>query len=420
MAQNGGPVGPRWMLENRNEMKTVEEAEGDGVALFDTAIGRCGVAWTERGVIGLQLPEETEQSTRERMRSRFPELTETFPPPHAQRATDAVVALMAGEEVDLASIPLDFEGVPAFHREVYEALRRTSRGTTVTYGELAAMAGSPGAARAVGTALRRNPLAILVPCHRVVAAGGKLGGFSAAGGPCTKTRMLGIEGVHFDAAASTPARPEGFDFDPVTALRQLSGADPELGRLIETVGAFTMQLGTTPSVFVALVRSVTYQQLSGKAAGTIYGRLCALFANPEGGPTAEELLRLTDEQLRGAGVSRNKILSMRDLATRQLAGEIPTLAEARLLTDEELVERLLPVRGIGRWTVEMLLMFRLGRPDVLPTTDLGIRNGFARAFGVPLPLPAEIAGRGERWRPYRTVASWYLWRAAEMKDQQPG
>jgi O-6-methylguanine DNA methyltransferase len=396
-----------------------EEYEPEGLALFDTAIGRCGIAWTARGVVGIQLPEETEAATAQRLRRRFPHLCETAPAGAALAAVNAVVELMAGSDVDLASIPLDLEGVPVFHRRVYEALRTTGRGTTLTYGELAELAGSPGAARAVGTALRRNPLAILVPCHRVVAAGGKLGGFSAAGGPCTKTRMLGIEGVTFGAGSSTPVRPEGFDFDPITALRHLQAADPELGRLIEAVGPFTMQLGTTPSIFVALVRSVTYQQLSGKAAGTIYGRLCALFANPEGGPTAEELLRLTDEQLRAAGVSRNKILSMRDLAARQLAGEIPTLAEARRMGDEELVERLLPVRGIGRWTVEMLLMFRLGRPDVLPTTDLGIRNGFARAFGGELPLPAEIAERGERWRPYRTVASWYLWRAAEMKDQQP-
>jgi methylated-DNA-[protein]-cysteine S-methyltransferase len=395
-----------------------EASEPEGLALFDTAIGRCGIAWTGRGVVGIQLPEETEAATTQSLHRRFPHLHETLPAGAALDAVDAVVKLMAGADVDLASVPLDLEGVPVFHRRVYEALRTTSRGTTLTYGELAELSGSPGAARAVGTALRRNPLAILVPCHRVVAAGGKLGGFSAAGGPCTKTRMLGIEGVHFGAEATT-VRPEGFDFDPVTALRHLAAADPKLGRLIEAVGPFTMQLGTTPSIFVALVRSVTYQQLSGKAAGTIYGRLCALFENPEGGPTAEELLRLTDEQLRAAGVSRNKMLSMRDLATRQLAGEIPTLAEARLLGDEELVQRLLPVRGIGRWTVEMLLMFRLGRPDVLPTTDLGIRNGFARAFGEELPLPAQIAERGERWRPYRTVASWYLWRAAEMRNQQP-
>jgi 3-methyladenine DNA glycosylase/8-oxoguanine DNA glycosylase len=140
-----------------------------------------------------------------------------------------------------------------------------------------------------------------------------------------------------------------------------------------------------------------------------------LFDRPEAGPTAEELLELTDDQLRGAGVSRPKILSLRDLAARQLRGEIPTLAESRRLSDEELVTRLTPVRGIGRWTVEMLLMFRLGRPDVLPVEDLGIRRGFSRTFGIAEPLAADVAERGERWRPYRTVASWYLWRAAETK-----
>lgn len=399
--------------------KAEEHPEPEGIAFFDTAIGRCGIAWTANGVVGLQLPEETEAATVERLVERFPALAESAPDGAAASAIDTVVGLMAGKDVDLAAVRLDFDNVSPFHRQVYETLRRTPRGTTVTYGELAAMAGSPGAARAVGTALRRNPLAVLVPCHRVVAAGGKLGGFSAAGGPCTKTRMLGIEGVDFGAVAATPAPTEPFEFDPVTALRHLMEADPDLGRLIEDVGPFEMKLSATPSIFVALVRSVTYQQLSGKAAGTIYGRLCGLFPNPEAGPTAEGLLALTDEQMRGAGVSRNKILSMRDLAERQLAGEIPNLAEARLLSDEELVERLVPVRGIGRWTVEMLLMFRLGRPDVLPSTDLGIRNGFARAFGVPLPSPAEILERGERWKPYRTVAAWYLWRAAEMKDQEP-
>ncbi len=407
------------MRDNSVVIDAERSAAPEGLTFFETDIGRCGLAWTAKGVVGLQLPEENEAATAERLHGRFLEFAEAVPTGAVLKAIDAVVNLMAGEDVDLASVPLDLDAVPEFHRQVYEALRRTRRGTTVTYGELAAMAGSPGAARAVGSALRRNPLAVLVPCHRVVAAGGKLGGFSAAGGPCTKTRMLGIEGVHFGAVAATPPPSEPFEFDPVTALRYLIESDPELGRLINAVGGFEMKLSTTPSIFVALVRSITYQQLSGKAASTIYGRLCSLFANPEAGPTAEGLLALTDEQMRGAGVSRNKILSMRDLARRQLAGEIPNLAEAGLLTDEELVERLVEVRGIGRWTVEMLLMFRLGRPDVLPSTDLGIRNGFARAFGVPLALPADIVARGERWKPYRTVASWYLWRAAEMKDQEP-
>lgn len=391
----------------------------EGFTVFETAIGPCGIAWTERGVVAVQLPEETVEATRHRLQDRFPHLQESEASQVARAALQAIVELTEGRDADLAAVPLDLEGVPAFHRQVYDALRTTRRGTTLTYGELAAMAGSPGAARAVGSALRRNPVAVLVPCHRVVAAGGKIGGFSAAGGVCTKTRMLGIEGVRFGAAEATPPAAGDFDFDRATAVRHLASADPELGRLVEAVGPFTMQLGTTPSIFVALARSVTYQQLSGKAAATIYGRMCALFANPGAGPTAEELLRLTDDQLRGAGVSRPKIRSLRDLAEHQLRGEIPTLAEARLLSDEELVERLTPVRGIGRWTVEMLLMFRLGRPDVLPLDDLGIRKGFARALGGELPSPAQLAERGQLWRPYRTVASWYLWRAAEIKRGVP-
>lgn len=387
----------------------------EGYAFFDTAIGRCGVAWNERGITAVQLPEDTDQATGARISQRFPQLAESVPPPPARAAMEAMAGLLAGEDADLSSIAVDFDGVPAFHRQVYEALRAAPRGTTLTYGELAELAGSPGAARAVGTALRRNPLAILVPCHRVVAAGGKLGGFSAAGGPGTKTRMLAAEGVKFGAAAATPKPFPGFEFDPATALEHLAAADPVLGRLIDEVGPFRMQLSTTPSIFVALARSICYQQLSGRAAETIYGRMCALFARPEAGPTATELLALTDEQLRTAGVSRPKILSLRDLATRQLNGELPTLGEVRELDDEQLVARLTPVRGIGRWTVEMLLMFRLGRPDVLPVDDLGIRRGFGRTFGVVQPLAADVAERGERWRPYRTVACWYLWRAAEAK-----
>lgn len=384
----------------------------EGLRFFETAIGTCGIAWSDGRVVGVQLPEESERVTRSRMARRFPQLSESEPPPAVRAAIDAAIGLLAGREVDLSAVALDFDRVPAFHRRVYEALRNTTRGTTITYGELAARAGSPGAARAVGSALRTNPLAILVPCHRVIAAGGGLGGFSAGGGLSTKARMLAIEGVSLGVGAAT-TRPEGFDFDPATALRHLTGADPELGLLIERVGPFAMRLGSTESIFAALAEAITYQQLSGRAARTIYGRFCALFPAPATGPTADGVLLLTDDQLRGAGVSRPKARALRDLAEHQLRGEIPTLAEARLLTDEELVERLTVVRGIGRWTVEMLLMFRLGRPDVLPVADLGIRRGFARTFGGTLAAPDEVLERGRLWRPYRSVAAWYLWRAAE-------
>ena len=142
--------------------------------------------------------------------------------------------------------------------------------------------------------------------------------------------------------------------------------------------------------------------------------MCALFPRLHEGLTAEKILGASDDKLRGAGLSRAKLLALRDLARRTADGEIPTLAEMQRLDDDEVITRLTAVRGVGRWTVEMLLIFRLGRPDVLPADDYGIRKGFAAAFRKrALPTRDELDRRGARWKPYRTVASWYLWRAAE-------
>jgi 3-methyladenine DNA glycosylase/8-oxoguanine DNA glycosylase len=167
--------------------------------------------------------------------------------------------------------------------------------------------------------------------------------------------------------------------------------------------------------FDALLRSITYQQLSGKAAGTIYGRLCALY--PRRRPTPDAVLATPAGVLRGAGLSRAKVLAAHDLAARVLDGTVPaTTAGLHRLDEDEIIARLTAVRGVGRWTVEMFLMFRLGRPDILPASDLGVQKGFAVAFGRrALPTPAQVARRGERWRPWRTVASWYLWALAERR-----
>jgi len=193
----------------------------------------------------------------------------------------------------------------------------------------------------------------------------------------------------------------------------LRAADPTLARVIERVGPFALELKKTSTMFAMLSEAIVYQQLNGRAAATIYGRLCALFVEAHRGPQPKQILRASDAKLRGAGLSRAKLLALRDLARRSAAGEIPTLAEARDLDDETLVERLTAVRGIGRWTVEMLLIFRLARPDILPVDDFGIRKGFAVAYGKrALPKPRDLAKYGARWAPYRTVASWYLWQAS--------
>jgi 3-methyladenine DNA glycosylase/8-oxoguanine DNA glycosylase len=176
-----------------------------------------------------------------------------------------------------------------------------------------------------------------------------------------------------------------------------------------------MQLQRTPSVFGALAEAIVFQQLNGKAAATIFARLCALFPHQQG-LTPERILRASDEKLRSAGLSNNKLLSLRDLAQKTKTGEVPTLAEVQRMSDQEIIERLTSVRGIGQWTVEMLLMFRLGRPDVLPVDDFGVRKGFGIAFKKLEPSKKDVEKRGERWRPYRTAASWYLWRATDSLE----
>jgi len=386
----------------------------DGFALFVTPLGPCGIAWGPRGVTGIQLPEGSEARTRARVQKRFPDALETPPPREAKAAIAAIGALLRGEAADLSTVALDMENVPEFHRRVYDAARAIVPGETLAYGELASRIGAPGSARAVGQALGRNPFPIVVPCHRVLAASGKLGGFTANGGVATKLRMLVIEGAR---GGGDPALFEGegaLGFDPAVAVNHLRTADPTLARVIEAVGPCGLALKTTPSLFGALAEAIVYQQLNGRAAETIHARVCALFPHPQLGPTAEQILRCSDAKLRGAGLSRAKLLAIRDLARRARAGEIPTLVEAGRMDDEALVECLTQVRGIGRWTVEMLLIFRLGRPDVLPVDDFGIRKGYSVAFRKrALPAPKELAKLGARWAPYRTVAAWYLWRSAE-------
>ena len=163
-------------------------------ALFETSIGTCGIAWTERGVVGVQLPEQDSMATRARLQRRYPDASEHEPSQLVATAIDGIKALLRGERADLTGVALDMDAVTPFERNVYGTARDIPPGSTLTYGEIARHIGQPGAAREVGVALARNPFAIVVPCHRVVAANGKLGGFSGAGGIATKLRLLAIEG----------------------------------------------------------------------------------------------------------------------------------------------------------------------------------------------------------------------------------
>jgi 3-methyladenine DNA glycosylase/8-oxoguanine DNA glycosylase len=183
--------------------------------------------------------------------------------------------------------------------------------------------------------------------------------------------------------------------------------------VIARAGALGIPPNSSVSAFETLARSIVHQQLSGKAAGTIFGRFRALF--PAGDfPSPATVLRAPPRRLRSAGLSAAKARAIRDLAAHGERGEIPAVDALRTLDPDDVIERLTVVRGVGRWTVEMLLIFRLGHPDVLPAHDLGIRKGLARIMRRrELPEPEAVIRRGERWRPWRSVASWYLWRAAE-------
>jgi len=202
------------------------------------------------------------------------------------------------------------------------------------------------------------------------------------------------------------------------ALRHLRRGDPVMAQLIRRAGPCILKPDRSRSPYEALVQAVAHQQLTGKAANTILGRFFALYGGTSY-PVPDQLVATPDEQLRAVGFSRAKAASLKDIAAKTLDGTIPERRTLTRLSDETIIERLTEARGVGRWTVEMFLMFTLGRPDVLPVDDYGIQNGYRLAYGKrTLPKPHVLARFGERWAPYRTTASWYLWRAVDIERER--
>jgi DNA-3-methyladenine glycosylase II len=202
------------------------------------------------------------------------------------------------------------------------------------------------------------------------------------------------------------------------AIDHLARSDPRFAALIARSRRFDVVANELVRPFDSLAESIAYQQLSGKAAATIWGRVRALYGKRKWLDPAA-VLKTPDEKLRAAGLSRSKIAALKDLAAKTLDGTVPTRRELVRMTDEEIIERLTKVRGIGRWTVEMLLLFDLGRLDVWPVADYGVQKGFAKTFGKrKLPKPKQFAKIGEKWRPYRSVAAWYFWRALDAPEKK--
>ena len=202
------------------------------------------------------------------------------------------------------------------------------------------------------------------------------------------------------------------------AISHLRRVDPILAGIIDRVGPCRLEARRKGTHYDALVRSIVFQQLSGKAASTILSRFFALY--PERTPTPEAVLETPDPTLRAVGLSRQKVAYLRDLSLKITTGDLP-LDEVEQMADDDLIAHLVQVKGIGRWTAQMFLMFRLGRPDVLPELDLGIQNAIKRAYRKrKRPTPNDVKKIGARWSPHSSVASWYLWRSLENGDGQLG
>ena len=337
------------------------------------------------------------------------------PMPWFSDAVDRIRRHLTGEPVTYDDLPLSAPRKP-FEARVHAALARVPWGETITYGELAERAGSPGAARAVGTVMARNPLPLVIPCHRVLPTGGGLGGFSARGGTATKFRLLHLEGAH-------PARPAvgavGALGEPLiaeAAHHWLARAEPRLAPMLERHGVWHPEPSFPGRPFASLAQAVVYQQLAGAAAAAIFSRLQSLFGcGADAFPTPEELAARSQEELRGPGLSAAKAGTILALARRAGANGDLDAAFLEAGAWDTVADALLSVRGVGPWTVEMFGIFHRGHPDLLPVGDLGIRRAAGRLFGDGGEMTtARLARLGQRWRPFRTVVTWHLWRDYDL------
>lgn len=369
-------------------------------SLVDSPLGSFGIVWSPRGLGRVLLPL-LDDASGEAMQRALSKLAPVRPPAGLGAAwAERLVSHLEGEDVRYDDLLLDETDLSPFARRVYAAARAIPRGQTVTYARLAESVGT-GAVRAIGGALGKNPTPIVVPCHRIVSSTGP-GGFSAPGGLSTKAQLLAIEGGALDDEQHTVAR------------RHLARVDPALAPLVRSIPC-TLPIRSNGNLFRTIVRAIAGQQLSTKAAATIFARLEGALGVAGRWPDDPHarILATEEQALRAAGLSAAKAASIRDLATRVSSGSLD-LGRIVRLPDERVIEALTEVRGIGRWTAEMLLIFDLGRPDVLPVDDLGIKKGLQKVHALrALPDAAVITRRTELWRPFRSVGSWYLWRALE-------
>lgn len=377
--------------------------------LFETPLGPCGIAWKEPEtsrlqpvVTFVQLPEATRALTEKRIAERSGGRKTRLIPAGIARIIQRFQKHLQGNLQEFQDIVLDLNNAAPFAQLVYAGARRIPAGRTLTYGALAKEINRPTASRAVGQALGRNPIPLIIPCHRILASGNQAGGFSAPGGVTTKARILAIEGVMLGSPPTLKSKK-----DLLRAASLLKNQDPRLVDCLDQPIEFHLRPGHSP--YATLIEAVVHQQLSPRAAATILGRVMNLYPDQKI-PDPAELLKTKDELLRKAGLSQAKIKAVKDIALKTVEGTVPSAKEIVTLGNGEIIKRLTSIYGVGLWTVEMMLIFNLGRQDVLPVDDYALRKSISGLFGVKEILtPKQVAALGELWRPYRTAAALYLW-----------
>lgn len=381
--------------------------------LFDTNWGTAGIRWRAHAITGLCLPDapaaDIQQQLHNSTGGRPPTRTA---PPWLRAAQRLIQQHLRGTPQDFSGVSVDCRHATPFMQTVYAHARRIPAGQVTTYTGLADAIGRPNASRAVGTALGKNPIPLIIPCHRIVAAHHKPGGFTSPGGLNTKRRLLAVEGVALErpqTVTSTAHWQRG-----TTALLN----DPLFAALHQRVGTLPRPQYSAAEPLSAFVDAIVSQQLSTRAAHSILQRVRACI-HQRGQPSARQILATPDATLRQAGLSGMKVEYLKDLAKHTLEGSLPSHAEALMLPDETLIHRFTAVKGVGRWTVEMYLIFGLGRSDIFPADDYGIRKAIMQLFGLSqLPAAKTALAYGERWAPYRTVATHYLWRSLNNSADQ--
>lgn len=379
-------------------------------AVFASPIGEIGIGVSRGGLARVILGRAGERRVAERLAHEGFDSSSRNVARSANAIAKRMAAHLSGHMDDFLDIPIDYANTPPFFVDVFEALRRVAAGETVAYAELARRAGRPQAARAVGSAMRRNRVPIVVPCHRVVPSDRSLGSFSAGDGPPTKAKLLSIEGATTGAGAREPRERRA-----PSAVRALARKDALMRRCAHRWGSPEF-VGREPAdLLESACHAVVGQQLAPSAARSIWGRV--LDAQPGRRLEAKRIVEAGETPLRRAGLSGAKARAVLGLADARLRGRLGRRRTGEPISDESLEQALLRVPGVGPWTVQMVLIFGLGRLDIWPVGDYGMRRGLARVLGTDeVPSARDCERLGDAWRPYRSIASYYLWRIAEADD----